>query len=450
MTKRILAGTKFITSFIGPTLLANVGAGTVCTLLYFYLAFQSKASGGMSVSEYLIPFWLIAALVFIYWYWLFRHQFEVNVWSIIVWAAIFRAIGIWGSPVLEDDFYRFLLDGCIFAERGTPYGLAPSSLFAENTLSAECSYVLNWVNNPDLPTIYAPVLEYVFLLAYWVSPANVDVLQTISALFDLAIIFMLRKLAPARNLLLYAWSPLVVKEFAFTAHPDIIGVYFLFAAFILRTQGRHYFASALIGLACCTKVFAVLALPFFLFRQPKRVWATTTTTILLLYLPFVVQGQTDLGTLGFFAVNWDFNAFIFEILRFYFSDLSARVICAILLLAWLGYYYIGYFQRNQNLEIPRMDWIFGALLLFSPVINAWYLIWLLPFAVIRPSFTVWTASAAVSLSYLIGLHLPDLDLRAYEVARPAWLLEMSCIGTAFLCDIWRRRTKSGKSARQIN
>ena len=281
--------------------------------------------------------------------------------------------------------------------------------FLENTLSAECSYVLNWVNNPDLPTIYAPVLEYVFLLAYWVSPANIDVLQTICALFDLAIIFMLRKLAPARNLLLYAWNPLVVKEFAFTAHPDIIGVYFLFAAFFLRFQCRHIFASVLIAIACCTKIFAVLALPFFLFRQPMRVWAMTGITVLFLYLPFIVQRQTDLGVLGYFAVNWDFNAFVFEFFRLFLSDFSSRISSGVLLFAFLAYYYFKYFQKYQPLEIPRLDLLFGVMLLLSPVINAWYLVWLLPFAVIRPTFTVWTASVALSLSYLVGLHLPDLD-----------------------------------------
>lgn len=446
MTKRKLANSNFITSFNDSANLANLSAGAVCALLYLYLAIQSRASGGMLVSEYLIPFWLIAAVVFFYWYWIFRHQIEVKVWSIIIWAAIFRAIGIWGSPILEDDFYRFLLDGCIFAERGTPYGLAPSSLFLENTLSAECSYVLNWVNNPDLPTIYAPVLEYVFLLAYWVSPANIDVLQTICALFDLAIIFMLRKLAPARNLLLYAWSPLVVKEFAFTAHPDIIGVYFLFAAFFLRFQCRHIFASVLVAIACCTKIFAVLALPFFLFRQPMRVWAITGITALFLYLPFIVQGQTDLGVLGYFAVNWDFNAYVFEFFRLFLSDFSSRISSGVLLFACLAYYYFKYLQKNQPLEIPRLDLLFGVMLLLSPVINAWYLVWLLPFAVIRPTFTVWTASVALSLSYLVGLHLPDLDLRAYEVAKPAWLIEISCVGFAFLLDCWHRRNQNRSGA----
>ncbi len=396
----------------------------------------------MDLFEFLVPYWIIAAIVISYWYWSFRHKVELNVWSIIIWAAVFRVIGIWGSPVLEDDFYRFLLDGCIFAQQGTPYGLAPSSLFTENSLSPECAYALNWVNNPDLPTIYAPVLQYIFVSSYWVSPANIDILQAVCVMFDLAVILLLRKLAPARNLMLYAWFPLVVKEFAFTAHPDIIGVFFLFTAFILKHQSRPALASVFVAIAICTKIFAVFALPFFLFRQPVRIWGIAAATTLVIYLPFLVQGQTDLWTLGFFAVNWDFNAFIFEFFRYQFGDFPSRVICGILLLTWLSYYYTKYFRNPRNSELPRMDLIFGMLLILSPVINAWYLIWLLPFAAIRPSFSVWTAAAVLSLSYMVGLHLPDFDLRAYEVAKPAWLIEITCISIALVLDLYFRQKKN--------
>lgn len=414
--------------------ISHIVTGLVCAIAYGYLAVHSRSPTGMDLVDLLAPYWFISTVVFIYWFWLYKSQIELNFWTVLAWAVVFRAIGIWGSPILEDDFYRFLLDGCVFFTYGSPYDITPSSLFVENSLSLPCAYVLNWVNNPDLPTIYAPVLQYVFFVSYLLSPANINVLQLIISLFDLAIIFLLRPFAPTRNILLYAWCPLVLKEFAFTAHPDIIGAFLVFAAFYARNRNNHSLAGIFIAFACCTKIFAVLALPFILYRQPLHVWGLTLITILLIYLPFLVQGQTDLAVLGLFALNWQFNSFLFEIFELLIDDFSARLICLGIFFAWYAHYCLKYFRGNHSTDMPRMDWIFGVFLLLSPVVNAWYLIWLLPFSVIRPSFSVWTASLVLSLSYVTGLHLPASDLRAYEVANLAWLIEVTCIGLAVVCD----------------
>ena len=79
--------------------------------------------------------------------------------------------------------------------------------------------VLHGINYPELPTIYAPVTQAIFLLGYWLQPGSVAVLQAILIGLDLAAVALLLRLAPARNVLLYAWCPLVIKEIAFTAHP---------------------------------------------------------------------------------------------------------------------------------------------------------------------------------------------------------------------------------------
>ena len=80
--------------------------------------------------------------------------------------------------------------------------------------------MLDQVNNPGLPTIYGPVSPAAFLLGYAVAPASVLPLQAIFVAFDLGIVLLLLRLAPAHAVLLYAWCPLVVKEIAFTAHPE--------------------------------------------------------------------------------------------------------------------------------------------------------------------------------------------------------------------------------------
>jgi alpha-1,6-mannosyltransferase len=78
-------------------------------------------------------------------------------------------------------------------------------------------------------------------------------------------------------------------------------------------------------------------------------------------------------------------------------------------------------------------------LLCAPVVNAWYLVWLLPFAVIYPSRWAWVASVSVLLSYAVGLNLAGSSLGAYEL--PVWIitLEYGVILLALLIDLRARK-----------
>ena len=425
-------------SSIRSPFLVHILAGTLVAAGYGFLAIRSNTSpGGASLFDFLGGYWCIAAVIAVYWLWLRARQVEPGFWSIFLWAVLFRLIGVWGAPILEDDFYRYLLDGCLFVSTGSPYGIAPSSLFMDNALSPACEATLSGVNNPDLATIYPPLLQYVFGLSHLLSPANIHILQLIMVIFDLAVIWLLGRCAPARHVLLYAWCPLALKELAFTAHPDVIGACLLLAAFIARKNSRAGVACMLLGLAICAKIFALLALPFFLYRQPLRYWGITFGAIALLYFPFLIQGQTDMPVLGVFAEHWNFNPFLFDLALSLVSDLPARVLCASLFLTWFGFYFVQYNRQCMATEIPRMDWVFGMFLLLSPVVNPWYLIWLLPYAALRPSCWAWTASIFVSLSYATGLNLAAPDLLAYQVAAPARIVEMAGIAVALLIDYRR-------------
>jgi hypothetical protein len=84
------------------------------------------------------------------------------------------------------------------------------------------------------------------------------------------------------------------------------------------------------------------------------------------------------------------------------------------------------------------------LLAASPVINPWYLLWLLPFAAIFPSAWAWTASVAILLAYVTGLNLNDFGMQPFH--QPMWVrpLEFGLILTALATDWFRiRRSKRG-------
>ena len=436
-----------------------IGVGLACTLGYGYLAVQSNNDVGIALFDFLSSYWAIGALVLAYWLYLRHHRITPSYAAVIFWAVIFRLIGLFGSPILEDDFYRYLLDGCVFVSTGSPYGIAPESLFHINSLSEACRDALSRVNNPELPTIYAPLLQYVFAIANIISAANITALQIILVLFDLGVILLLCRFAGAKNVLLYAWNPLVLKEIAFTAHPDIIGVFFLLAALTARNQQKTALATVMIALACASKIIALLALPYFLYRQQFRYWLLVAALFVVLYLPFLLQGDmgigsTDMAVVGIFAQNWQFNASGFQLFRNFFSDAMARGVCLGLFVTWWCYYFCRYHYFNGSVShngthitsqsMPRFDWIFGVFFLLSPVVNPWYMVWLLPFAVIRPSCWAWILPLVISLSYVSGINMLESNLSAYEIADWAYSVEIIAIGIALFYD-YRRKLLFGKS-----
>ena len=104
-------------------------------------------------------------------------------------------------------------------------------------------------------------------------------------------------------MLLYAWNPLVVKEIAFTAHPDVIAVFLVLAAVVLTRKDRFQGAAVFLALAVGAKTLALPVVPFVLLRARMRDWGLFVAVLALIYMPFVLQGSTDLQTLLVFCAR---------------------------------------------------------------------------------------------------------------------------------------------------
>ena len=389
-------------------------AGLGCALGYGVLAWAARQPGEPS----LVVFLAIAGWTSLLTFGLYAacrqwgEPFPVG--RLLVWAVVFRACGLAGGPFFEDDFYRYLWDAYRFAQDGMPYGVAPEAFFADPGVPAAFQDILDQVNYPELPTIYGPVTQLVFLAAYGLRPGSVAALQLVLVLVDLLAIGLLLRMAPARGVLLYAWCPLVVKEIAFTAHPDGVAVCLLLAAVVLAGERRLKGAAACLALGAGAKVLALLLAPLVLLRGRPAHWAVFAGVLALLYLPFVWQGGTDLATLAVFAREWEFNAALFGLLASWMPGGAARLACGLAVAGGWGWYYLRS-RRSAADAVPRGDWVYGGFLALSPVVNPWYLLWLLPFAAIRPSVWAWTASAAVLLAYVTGLNLNDLTVHPFGV-----------------------------------
>ncbi len=413
-------------------------AGCWCALGYGTLAYLARQPGEPELSIFLVLVAWTGLPVFGLYFHFRRRGEPFPIGRMFFWAVVFRFCGLVGGPFFEDDFYRYLWDGYRFATDGTPYGAAPEAFFPDTNVPAAFQESLDNINNPDLPTIYGPTTQLIFLLGYWLQPGSVTALQLILMLVDLSLVWILLRLTPARNVMLYAWCPLVVKEIAFTAHPDGAGACLLMTAILLVRNRRRGSAAVCLGMAAGAKIFALVLAPLVLMRARPRHWLLFGATLAGLYAPFALMGGTNLTSLQVFAREWEFNSAAFGLLGTLLPRFEARLILGLMFAVFWLRYAARFAQCGQN-GIPRGDWLYGGLLVVSPVINPWYLLWLLPFAAIFPSAWAWTASVAVLLSYVIGIHLDDYTLQAYQ--QPAWIrfLEFGLILLALAYDLIRRR-----------
>ena len=198
-------------------------------------------------------------------------------------------------------------------------------------------------------------------------------------------------------------------------------------------------AGCLLALSIGVKIFAILLIPFFLLRQPLNFLVGLVITLLLLYFPFISHGSSDFSGLIHMSQNWEFNSALWGLARMFFSEVTTRIIIFGLLLFFLAYYFLHFVKKQTHNEktIFRGDIVFGLFLICAPVINPWYLIWLLPFATIRPSFTAWAASVLVFMAYITPIYLPSLNLFG-NYDQPLWAryFQFSLLGIIFVVEVF--------------
>jgi len=355
--------------------------------------------------------------------------------TVFSWALLFRLVGLLGDPIFEDDYFRYLWDGYRFASDGTPFGYPPEAFFNDSTVPKAFRAILSQINHPDIPTIYAPTFQYFFLIANWIAPGQLWTLKLLLIAVDLLLITGLFRIVGAQRTLLYAWNPLVIKEIAITSHPDGLIPALLIGSWLFSSQGRQFIAGLLLAAAVASKASAWLLVPFIAFNIGSLGASAFVGGYLLLYLPFWVQGATGVTGLQVFAQEFEFNSALYGLIRLGLSAFWAKMLLGMAFIGMTTVHFFLYWRRRSR-RLPRGDWLFGGLLIISPVINSWYLLWLMPFACIYSNLAVWVASAALLLSYVTGLNLEDSVLAPYE--HPTWIrpLEFGIIGLAFMHDKW--------------
>ena len=355
-------------------------------------------------------------------------------------AALFRATLLLRAPDLSDDVYRYAWDGRVAAAGLSPYAFAPNDA-AVAGLAPEARAR---VAHREVRTVYPPAGQAVFRLSALFVPREVFALKAFFALADLAVVGLLLSIpggGAGWAAALYAFHPLPITESAGQGHLDALGVALLLAALVYGSGGRRVRAGVALALSVLTKyVSAAAALPV-LRRGRLAAAAALAITGGAIWLAASRGGASPVGGLPDYASRWDFNSVIYkgtlagvEALRLpeHAQEGFLRLKAKLDHPAWaqrvFPYFHAAFFARALlglllAIALVVIDRRFrgggaetavfasvAALLVLSPTLHPWYLLWVLPFAARAKEPAFLYLSSVVPLAY--GLLYPAAWLPA--------------------------------------
>ena len=389
----------------------------VATLVLYRIAVRSK---GTSDIVWFLKLVLIQLIIYFAVVWLsLRTKDSRQILLLgLIFAALFRISILFSPPYLSDDVYRYVWDGRVQSAGINPYRYIPAD---ESLAKLRDDKIYPNINRREYArTIYPPVAEGVFLLitrisesVTWMKAAMVGFEAiTVWALIQLLVSFGFAR----QRVLIYAWHPLVVWEFAGSGHLDAMVIAFIALALLAHQKRRETLTGVLLACATCVKLFPVVLFPDFYKRWGWKMPLTFVATIVVAYLPYLSVGPK--GALGFLE-GYANERGMFSGDQFFLLTVVRQVVSAnvpasaylVFTVAVLGGLFLWMMLGKQSDDVSyiRNGLIIASIfmLLLAPHFS-WYFCWLILFLCFIPAISVFYLTAASFLLYLTWINdTPD-------------------------------------------
>ena len=362
-----------------------------------------------------VPIYLAAVAVVLFDTGRERSSMSRAVAGILVVAAILRAIVLPIAPI-STDINRYVWDGRVQAAGINPYRFLPANPALQSLRDDDIYPEIN--RKTYARTIYPPLDQVVFYLVTRVSE-DLTVMKAAMLAFDgLAIWALLRLLksrdVPASRILIYAWHPVPIWEFAGDGHVDAIAVAAVCLALLAAQTKRYGLAGVALGGALLAKFYPVLVAPALYRRWGWRMPLAGIATVVVFYLPYLSAGKYVFGFLSGYGDEEGYRdghgVYLWILLKHLWPGAPQNLFQLYTPLVLLGLAAVAATRlfRRPGAGID----LFGAFLLatiFTAMTSPhyiWYLAWLVPFLCFYPSAAVlWLTCAA---TFMNNLDWPNL------------------------------------------
>jgi len=374
-----------------------------CVLVVLYRA--GVAASGVSGIRFFMKVAFIQSAIYLIAAWIVSraHSSNSTLLIAIIFAVLFRVSILFAPPYLSDDIYRYIWDGRVQAAGINPYRYIPA---APELVQLRDDAIYPKINRREIAhTIYPPVAQVVFLLTTRISESVVWMKFTM-LIFEMVAIWAIASLLnllgrPRQLLLLYAWHPLVVWEFAGSGHVDAIAIGFIALAFLAWQRRSDLGAGFLLASATLVKLFPLVLLPAMLKRERWKIVPVFAATIIVGYLAYLSVGPRavlgsvpvytqEMGVISgqqFYALSLVRKLFGWELPSITYMIATMFVMSAIAL--WI----LLKTTRSEDYLKHAMLLATATTVLFAPHFS-WYFCWLVFFLCFTPRLAVFYLTIA--------------------------------------------------------
>ncbi|WP_370829901.1 polyprenol phosphomannose-dependent alpha 1,6 mannosyltransferase MptB [Kocuria sediminis] len=363
------------------------------------------------------------------------------------WVLI--AIAAWSAPMLvtiplfSRDVYSYIGQGRVMASGLNPYEHGVSTIDNFFQLGADQMW-------SESPPPYGPLFLWLEQLVVAVTGANPDaavlwfralcVLAVIACMWLIPRLARLHGINPARALWLSVANPLFLTNFIVSVHNDAIMMALALAGTYVAAVHRNWkgglAGTALVTLSVAVKPITLVFLPFIgLLWAGKNASWTRRFVVWFLTLVCALALLGLMGLLNGFGFGWVAAMSTPGSVSIWYapvgllgglaSALAAAVgadagqwrgtvhsigqALAVPVILWLM------FTGRDERIIRRLTWAFAAIVLFSPMIQAWYVVWLIPLFAVTGIRSDWQVDVLFFLTvfFMVYAVSDQLDVFPY-------------------------------------
>jgi hypothetical protein len=323
-------------------------------------------------------------------------------------AALMHLAVLLAPPYLSDDINRYVWDGRVEAAGINPYRYVP----ADPQLAAlRDATIFPSVNRSDYaPTIYPPVAESIFFLGTRLSESLTAMKATLLVIELAGVLLLIRLLdeqrLPRERVLIYAWHPLTLWEFAGSGHVDVAVVTLVVLALWARGRQIAWLTGTALAAAALVKFFPAVLFPALYRRWDWKMPVAAAATVILAYLPFIGAGGAVLGFLPGYLKEEDLQSgagfFLWKVFRGLgpLDHVGAALYLALAGAALAALAVRSLFTAEYRYLASAMTLAVATTVLLSPH-YAWYFAWVVPFICFTPRASVLYLTVACPLLYFV-------------------------------------------------
>jgi len=325
-----------------------------------------------------------------------------------VLAAVMRLAVLMAPPYLSDDINRYVWDGRVETAGINPYRYIPADPHLATLRDAT---IYPNINRKDFaPTIYPPVAEYIFFLGSRLGDSLGAMKTTLLAIELAGVLLLIRLLdeqrLPRERVLIYAWHPLPLWEFAGSGHVDAAVVTFVVLALWARRRQAAWLAGSALAAAALVKFLPAVLFPALYRRWDWKMPLAVAITAVVAYLPFSGAGSAVLGFLPGYLQQEGLESgagfFLWKILRGFpaLEQAGPALYLTLAGAALLALAVHSVFTAGDRYLVSALTLAVATTVLLSPH-YPWYFAWIVPLICFTPRPSALYLTLACPLLYFV-------------------------------------------------